>query len=383
MKKIIILVGMVLAAFCAPAFADTVAHIAHYGFLDSVGYGLGGMSTLGFGIGATRLKKPPFSRRKVGAASGGVAIANGQISIELPKSLLVEEHIVSVFVSQVFATTAPTSSDVRRFFSKVELQSSNGTTVSLDGHQFYDFARFTEASSAPSVTYGVAGGAAAEARFSVDLHHIMDEAVCDLVSALRGGNELSSLTLVLTPAPDAANGFVGGVAPAAAAYTVTVEERALPKLSGKTQADRDMIGYGKAIHNQMSIGEIIGGAAVTNQSFKLKCLGKTRFVMLHTTSVTGGALADGIIDTISWSVPGHDFFVGAKAFDLKQDNIKKRGFNQTGVIVLDLGDDPEQWANLSGLGDILVTVTTLSTAPASWRVTAAQDYVIGLEHFNL
>lgn len=380
MKKIICGLLAALAAFCFtnPALADVLNNTANTGLFD-----FAGMGALAFaGVGSTRLQKVPCSKKRVGSASGGVAVNAGQISIALPKGLLVEEYKLNVGVSQTWGTNAPSSSDVRRFFSKIELQSSSGTMISLDFHQFYDLARFTESSSAPVVALGAGGGAAATAQFAVDLHLIMDECVHDLMTALNTA-ELSSLSLVLTPAPDASNGFIGGTGTVgAAAYTVTVDQKALPGFAVKTQFDHDKHGYGRAVHRQMSIGEIVGGAAVTSQSFKMKSGCKTRFIILHTYSITGSALANGIIDKITLSVPGHEYYTGIDAFAIQQDNIKGRGFSQSGVVVLDQGDDPTQWIDTRGLSDILVEVTTLATAPASWRVTCAQDSAEGLEKYH-
>ena len=332
---------------------------------------------------ASILKKPPFARRSVATVTGAVLTNAGQIKIPLDMGMLIEEHIINVDMSQTWGTNPPTAFDPRKCFSKVELVSSQGTHVSADGYQFYDAMRVTESSSANVIAYGAGSGAAATASFSMDLHHIMDEAHQDLLTALRSA-DVSGLQLVLTCAADASSGFSGGSGTVgAAAYTVNVEEKSLPGLSGKTKQDRDAIGYGNATHRYMGIGEIIGGAAVTSQQFKLKTGNKTRFLVLHCHSVTGGVPANGIVDEISLTINGVDYYRNTKAVALQQDNTKHRGLNVTGLIVLDRGEDISQWFDLRNLNEVKLEVKTLATAPASWRVTCAQDYAEGLEKFGL
>lgn len=327
------------------------------------------------------LRKTPHARRKIAAATGAVLTNAGQIKIDLNKDFLVAEHILNIAVSQTWGTNAPTSCDVRRFFTKAEVVTSDGVLFSCDFHQLYDLARFTEAASAPVFTAGAGGGAAATVTFSVDLHHINDECLYDLWTALRTA-DLSSASVVLTIAADASNGFIGGTGTAGAAgYTVTVDQRAIPGLSGKSREDRDAIRFGLAKHKINHLAEIIGGAAATQQNITLKTGNRARFLILHTYSITGGALANGIIDTLSLSFGGVDYLQNVKAVDLQQENIKNRSFAQTGVIVVDMGDDPHGWLPLEGLAEAKLQVTTLATAPASWRVTCAQDYTEGLENF--
>lgn len=329
------------------------------------------------------LPKPPFARRHIATVTGAVLTNAGQIKIPLDMGMLIEEHVINVDMSQTFGTNPPTAFDPRKCFTKVELVSSLGTHVSCDGYQFYDAARITERSSGNTVAYGAGSGAAATASFSMDLHHTMDGAHRDLLTALRSA-DVSGLALILTVAPDATSGFSGGSGTiGAAAYTVRVEEKSLPGLSGKTKADRDRISYGNAVHRLIGLGEISGGAAATSQQFKLKTGNKFRFLLLHCHSVTGGAPADGIVDEISLTINGVDYLRNVKATDLRQDAIKHRSLDVTGLILIDCGDDAGQWPDLRGLNEIKMDVKTLATAPASWRVTCAQDFVEGLEKYNM
>lgn len=329
------------------------------------------------------LRKPPRGIRAIASGTGAVLTNAGQIKIDLNRDLLVTEHVLNIAVLQTWGTNAPTSVDVRRFFTKVEIISSEGVLMSLDGHQVYDLARITEAASAPVFVAGAGGGAAASCTYSMDLHHVCDGGLYDLWTALRTA-DLSSLSVVLTLAADAANGFIGGTgAVGAAAYTVSVDQEALPGLSGRSREDRDAIKFGGAMHRAKSVGEIIGGAAVTQQDFALLTGNKTRFLFLHMHSITGGAPANGIIDTLSLSFNGVEYLQNIKATSLQQRAVRDHGLDVVGLVVVDMGADPHGWLPLEGLAEAKLKITTLATAPASWRVRLAQDFVEGLENFGL
>jgi len=327
------------------------------------------------------LRKPPRSRRFIAAGSGAVLTNAGQIKIDLNRDMLVDEHKLNVAISQTFGTNAPTSFDPRRTFTKIELVTSVGVLYSCDFHQFYDQARFFEAATLPVTVFGAGGGAAATASYTIDMHHENDECLYDLWTALRTA-DLSSISLVLTLAADASNGFIGGTGTiGAAAVTVTVDQQSFPALSGKSVADRNAIGYGNAMHKLSHIQEIIGGASVTSQNVALRCGNRTRAIILHMWSITGSTLANGIVDAVTLSFGGVDYFLNIKAPNIQQANIKDRGFNQAGVVVLDFGDDPTGWLPLEGMAEAKLQITTLASAPPSWRVTVAQDYTEGLKNY--
>lgn len=321
------------------------------------------------------LSKPPRGRRNIANATGAVLTNGGQIKIPLNKDFLVADHAVNVAVSQTWGTNAPSSSDVRRFFSRLELTSNEGTIYSADFHQVYDQARFTELASSPVVALGAGGGAAATATFGFNLHHVNDEATLDLLTALQTAN-FSTLELVLTVAPDASNGFIGGTGTVgAAAYTVAVDACEYPGLSGRSAEERKGIAYGKARHSFKQMQEKTGVNAASNQELLLETGNKTRFLFLHSYNTTAAipVLANGIVDKISLSIGGQDY-MGTVAFrDLQQENIGQRGFNQTGVAVLDMGDDPAGWIPLENVNEAKLRYSTLGTAPATWKVTVGQD----------
>lgn len=332
----------------------------------------------GFVLPVSLISQLPAAFRNVANGSGGAAINNGQIRLELNKDFLTSEHVVNVGVSQNF-TGVPTSCDVRRFFTKIELITNEGTIYTSDGGVLYDIMRFTELSSAPINVLA----ATSTSQFSMNLHHAMDNSHADLLTALQTAN-FSTLSLVLTVAPDANNGFIGGTVPVAALYTVAVDALQLadPSFSGRDAASRNKIVYGKARHWFKAMAEKSAAvSAASSQEVLLDTGNRTRFIILHSYNTTSGVnvLADGIIDTVNLNVNSVDYIANRKAINQRQRNIADRGFNQVGVHVFDFGDDPKAWIPLEHVNTAKLLYSTLGTAPAGWLVRTAQDYATGYE----
>ncbi len=328
-------------------------------------------------FGGSIFSKMPHGRRNVANGNGATNVANGQISLDLNKDFLTEEHIVTLSIAQAF-TGAPTSSDVRRFFSKLEIASNEGTIFTAGFDQIYDLMRFAEMASAPQIVLGMA----ATANFSFTLHHSNDRATLDLLTALQTAN-FSTLRLILTIAPDASNGFIGGTGPGVATYQVAVDTEEIPDpaFSGRSPVDRQKITYGKARHWCKAMQEVDSNStAATTQNILLECGGRVRFIAFHTYNTTGAlpVLANGIVNTVSLSSNGVDYAVNKSFLALQQANLAKRNFNQVGVAVLDMGDDPKGWIPLENVNTAKLVYTTLAGTPAGWTVKVCQDHTTGL-----
>ena len=326
------------------------------------------------------LQKTPRGRRNVANASGAVLTNNGQVRLDLNKDFLVGEHQINVSVAQSF-TGVPTSSDVRRFFSKAELVSNEGTIFTCDFHQLYDQSRFTEMMAFPIVSLA----AASTAQFSFNLHHNNDESLFDILSALQTAN-FSTLALLLTVSPDAQNGFIGGTVPLAATYTIGVDSKEFPNMSLSDRAARNAQVYGKARHYFKAMAEKAASlSAASNQEVLLESGGRTRFVFLHSYNTTAAipVLANGIVDKISLSLAGVDYMGMIDFKNLQQENIAQRGFNQVGVAVIDMGENPKAWIPMENINEAKLKYSTLGTAPAGWKVTVGQDFTVGLRELGV
>lgn len=300
-------------------------------------------------------------RIATGASTGGASLR-----MQLNRDWLISEHKVNVLATQTYAGGAPTSVDVRDFIATAAIETSDGRRLFLTGAQLYDLARFTENSS--TVINSAFTTGANTSNFSVEIHHGNDEALLDLLTALRS-NELTTLDLVLTFPLDTANGFKGGTTSTACAYTVTVESRDYQML-GETQYGH-MLGSAKHYaEKQTKVGTTVGA----QPDLQLVTGNLTRFIALHCYDTTGVAtLSNAILGNLRLNVNGHDYRV-TTGFDVQQDNVSSRGFNQPGVYFLDFGDDENGFMDLRTVNQALLQWETKTGAPASYRVDVLQDY---------
>lgn len=334
-------------------------------------------------MGQTIISKPPRSRRLVVTKTGSTDSNNGIIQIELPKVRLVSEWILDILLFQTWGTNPPSSSDVRRAFSKVELVSDTlGTLMSCDFHQAYDSARYNENSPVPVVAYGAGSGAAATARFQYDLHAIMDGATLDLLTALQT-SEHGSLTLELTLASKANGPFIGGTGTAGEiGATISVKEHGYPALTGKNIRSGNFV-YGRAFHEQKALEEKTGAAAAASDQ-EVKLLGgkKMRQLLIHTYDTTTPAipvLANGILDKIqSLEISGVEYAFNISAEALQQENISDRNFNQAGVYMVNFGDDPAGWPMIAKGEEVVFKFAKRAASPAGWKITVLQDSAVNL-----
>jgi hypothetical protein len=176
---------------------------------------------------------------------------------------------------------------------------------------------------------------------------------------------------VLTFAADAANGFKGGVGPAAATYQVQVESY-----------DREMLTdvqfgslLGVAKHYAVSLGQANGAAAGQQADVQLITGNRMRFLVMHAYDTTGAApvLSDAVMGNVRININGRDWRVTDGA-SIRQDNVAKRGFDQTGVYVVDFGDDENGFLDLSAVNQARLQWDVLAGVPAGWTVDFAQDY---------
>lgn len=325
------------------------------------------------------LRLTPAGNRSVASGSGASNTNNGQIRLELNRDFFCEEHKLNIDLSQTWGTNAPTAFEARRAFSKFELVSSDGVLYSADFHQTYDQARYAETSASPVVAYGAGGGAAAKASFAVDVHHFMDEAFLGVLSGLQTA-DFSTLSIILTIAAKDQGAFSGGTGTIGEmSATVTVESVEYPGMTGD-KASRMAMAWGKARHMFKAMQEKTGTNSASNQEVMLETGNKTRFLFLHSYDTTGAypVLADGILDKMNLSVKGVDYLQNISCKSIQQGNVHRRGFNVTGVAVIDFGDDPLGWLPLEDVAEVKLKYSTLSTAPATWKVTLAQDMCVGL-----
>lgn len=295
----------------------------------------------------------------------GTEVGGGTLRMQLNRDWLVAEHKVSVGVSQTNAGIDPTSVDVRDFISTVALETSDGRRVFLTGPQAYDLSRYTEDAS-PVVS---SLGATSTASWSFEVHHENSGALLDVLTALRS-NEFSTVDLVLTFAADSANGFKGQTVPGVAAYTVAVFSYDYEMLT-ETQFGALL---GSAKHYAEKLGSKTCAAVGSQPDIDLITGNITRFIVLHAYDVSGVAtLSNSCLDTanLRLNINGRDWRV-VSGFDVRQDNAANRGFDQTGVYVLDFGDDEAGWLDLRNVQQ--AKLQWESATATAFRIDVCQDF---------
>jgi hypothetical protein len=292
--------------------------------------------------------------------------------IRLNRDKLITEHRIVVKATQTFAGGAPTSVDVRDFVNTIALETSDGRRVYLSGAQVYDYGRFTEQASAvtnSSFTTGVN-----TSQYAFEIHHENDEALLDLLTALRSW-ELTTLDLVITWNIDTANGFKGGTSATTCSYATTIESVDYPVAMGMSM--QFGLPFGKLKHKTEM--QTFAGTTTGNQpDFQLSCGNTTRFLSLHAYDTTGAVpvLSNAIVDTLRLNIAGEDRRV-TDMFSVQADNTASRAFTQTGVAFIDLGDDEASWLSLEQVKQANLQWTVKAGAPATYKVVFGQDYTEG------
>lgn len=315
----------------------------------------------------SQIQKGLRSIVQVATATG---VGGGKSRVELNRDWLVSEYMLNILASQANSGTDPTSADPRDFIEKIELVTSLGTLVSMTGAAAYDLGILTESQNTPVTVLG----ATSTCRFTLEIHAENDGALRDLLTALETA-DLASNVLEITWSPDATNGFKGGTAPAAASYDLSVNAKQYPTMSNQP----DSI-LGSALHKVLPLDTLIGTAGATRQT-NLNTGNHTRFIILHCYDTTSGVdvLSDAVLDNISLSYQGVDYFKNVKATAIRAENQAGRGFGQTGVYVLDAGDDEFGFIALSdAAGAAKLEVVIAGTTPAGYKVEIHQDHTLGL-----
>jgi len=316
--------------------------------------------------------KTQESIRNVGNKTGS---ATGEVRIPLNHDHLTAEHVLVIEAAQSFAG-APTSSEVGMFIDTIALETDCGARIHLDGMSLVELSKFTENQATPAVVLGTSS----TARFAVDLHHENDNAVRDLLTALKT-REFSQLDLVINFAPDATNGFIGGTTPGVASYVATVYAKTFDDLTEAAGIDVDGNEYAQVgLSQHIATGQLINGSTTGEQQpIRLSPKNMTRFIQLLSLANASGVLtrSDDIIDNVRLVVNGREVR-NQKFKHIQMDNEAKRNVVRlnSGVAALDFGDDEVGFLNLMDVQEALLYYSIDSSVSGSWQLRIAQDYSV-------
>jgi len=326
----------------------------------------------------SRIPFTPIVSLPVGIGSG---TAGKEIRIRLNKDTLTLEQEIIVNVVQAGFTVAPASVDPGKFFSSIAIEDDSGNEVFASGLSLLEASKYTEDSSSVRSTLAAPESSC---RFRFGIHHENDGAMHSLFTAKETA-DLSKYELVLIPAADNDNGFVGGTGGAAAAYDVRVNAKKMPGVSGLggsmtrlsvagdgsvVEVPNEHAGVATARHRQK---EQVEKGTTTGEQTPVRIAGKnlTRFVQMITGDMTSGKFvrSDNIIKNIRLMV-GDEVKKAGQFIDFQEENESKRGKVRigSGVATIDFGDDERGWLDLSKVNEAFVEYDIDTAAPASWKV---------------
>ena len=334
--------------------------------------------------------KTPVTTLPVKSDSG---IGGSSVVMPLNKDELTAEHVVTVEVSQTF-TTAPTGFDPLKVLDKLRFDTgSQGTTIDCNFENMIEMNRWFEKPIAARSTLGLTS----TATMTFDIHHEMDGALADLVSALESG-EMDVVDLHLFFPVDTDSCFTGGVGAGQATYRVTVHAERLPELTavghmeyledenGELYLDANeqpipnpyyLVGQDKRV---LADKHASGTTTGKQPAFQLKTGNLTRALQLIAKDNTG-ARSDDVIENISVKV-GSDTIRSFNFKQLQAMNEAKRGLSLvgSGKALVDFGDVNAAWLDLRGVNEAFLEYDiNPAYAGGSWTVSLTQDAVESVE----
>jgi hypothetical protein len=309
------------------------------------------------------------------------------VEIQLPKKGFLTEMRLMLGVTQNFSTP-PASFDPAKAIERLQIKLKGGNLIDIDGNETIIMGRMRGGATYKQVTLG----AQSSAKQAIDIHFKQQGALHDLLTALHC-EILDTFTLVITLT--ASGGFVGGVPSVAAAAipAVVANPAAVPpvlaaaavaatpatnqlftlEVDGMFMHDYDGdASVGGQFQRVSSISKFFEGGGKKDE-IKLVNGGENRFIMLtfYTQNADGTFTPnDNILHKLSLKI-GNKTPREYDAFDLKADTSEASGIEQTGVVVIDAGDEETEFVSLiSEKGSLLLEAT--AGAPAKWMVRVMQ-----------
>ena len=285
-----------------------------------------------------------------------VATAGVQSIYFLNKDYLTEAWKMDMTFTQQFTGVAPTGFNVATAILNAQLEFSggrkggNGVAINLSGTELVNLMRFTEAPQASVFSGGNITTTPAVLVTTVHLHTQFDAALNDLMSA-RFTADYSQITLTINWGTSV---FTGGTTPGALNIANSIKALAYPRpdkmIAG---ANGGSIGAAKQVF-QSSLKTPSGAGSGDDMLLKTGSL--VRFIGI--TTDVGGVADDGVVGNIQLLFHGINY--QASFLGLKLSNILHRsGWYQPGMAVIDFGDDPSGFLDLSGVNEARMQWTAL------------------------
>ena len=304
----------------------------------------------------------------------GVSNGGGVLRMPLNRDDFTVEHAVNLMVEHT-ASTAPTAAgNALHLIEKIEIETERGVEFSVAGFDLEALNEITEQASSQRVTLGTASSI----EFSFELHSELDGSNRDLLTAIESGQR-TKYNLILTLATDASAVLTGGTLTGTPDYTVNVEAKTYPTLSGMGAVEGSGYeGIGSLVHRVVSNTKN-GTATGKIEPIQMTSAGSLlRFLQLSTFDTSGAnpVVSDDVLAEVRIVAGGHTVFT-SNFKNMQMSNERSRSLTRlgSGLAFADFGDDVNEFLDMGDIKDARLHLTVAAGAPASYEIRSTEDYV--------
>jgi len=305
-----------------------------------------------------------------------VSIGGGVLRMPLNRDDFTVEHAVNIRLDHA-ASVAPTAAgNAISLIEKVEIETERGVEFTTNGRDLVSINEITESINSQRNTFGLAN----VIEFGFELHSEMDSAAHDLLTAIESGQR-TKYNLIITFAKSAAAVLTGGTLSGTPSYTVNVEAKTYPELSGIgaiEDPNNEYFGIASLVH-RLTTNEKSGNSSGQQQPIQLTSAGSLlRFLSIACFDTTGATPvpSDSIVEGVRLVAGGREVF-NSTFKNMQRRNDTRRNLNRlgSGIAFIDYGDDVNEWLDMGDVQDARLILTVSATAPASYSIHSTEDFV--------
>ena len=315
-----------------------------------------------------------------GVANASI-VGGGPVRMPLNRDNLTVQHSVHVKIEQA-ASVAPTAAaDAFQLIEKLEIETERGIEYSTNGQDLAAINQITAAPSSQRNTLGLANVIS----FGFDIYSKHNGALHDLLTAIESGKR-KKYNLNITFAKSAAVIFTGGTLTGSPTYTVEVEAKTYPSLTGEGKVQTYEVNGETVTNEYFMIGELMHKFITNNkpgtQSGALEPVQMVsagaimRFLMLTCWDTTGAAPVpiDSLVDTVRIVAGGSEKFSSTfEAMQRRNEAERSLTLLGSGTAWVDYGDDESEWLDMGDIQDARLYLTVKPGAPASYEIHISED----------
>jgi len=305
--------------------------------------------------------------------SDGSVVGGGVLRMPLNRDDLTVEHVVNVTLEHS-ASVAPTgASDALVLIEKLEIETERGIEFTTNGFDLARLNEVTQAAAQQRENFGLV----TTIMFALDVFSVMAGASHDLLTAIESGQR-AKYNLILTLAKDASAVLTGGTLTGGPKYTVNVEAKTYPELTGAGMLEGDYAGIASLVHRCITNTKPGSTSGQLDPIQLTSAGGLLRFLQLSCFDVTGAiaVVSDDIVDAVRIVAGGREVFSSTfKAMQSRNERQRNLSRMGSGVAFADYGDDVNEWLDMGDVKDARLFLTVAAGAPAGYEIRVSEDFV--------